>query len=282
MTSPSISQLVEELKKLHEQGRSLPLNGFGDVKHSNGGVEAFGSSTGGPYDENSDSLALVPFRCGSEHGMVVGVFTGNYKDMGTAVATGACSVELVQAFSSPLLSDADLAPALRKWTLNADARIHEFSESPLEDRRFGTVMGQRSDLRGIGCSVTVVAVFSNRVYGAHIGEGKAYLLRSGQAKKLTMEDTLAHDPGYRVGNHDFPNPETVILKAIGMNEAPPEPKVFRTHLVAGDRIVIGNLALSDEHLADLDNQPARETVVTLLKRIAPAQGYPAVVAAVTL
>ncbi len=282
MSPPSLAELATTLNRLQGKRQSLSLNAFGDVEQSVTGMVGFMRSTGGPYFKNPDNLALIPFRCGTEDGLVMGVFTGNYKDMGTAVAAGACAAELALAFSTPLLSEADIVPALRKWILDSDERIHEFSQISLEGFQFATVTKERSDLRGIGCSTTVLAVLSNRLYGVHLGEGKAFLLRNGQSKKLTVEHTLAHDPAYRAGDHDFPNPELIVLKVLGINEGTPDPLVFRADLKAGDRVVVGNLELADEHMSALEDRSAKAMVTTLLDRIAKDQAYPAAVGCVRL
>jgi serine/threonine protein phosphatase PrpC len=279
----SLRELEVLLNRFHAEQRALPLNGFGSVQLSMPGLEAAGASTGGPYLRNSDNLGVFPFACGGRHGLVLGVCTGNYKDMASAVAAGACIAELSECFASPLRSEADLAPTLRKWVLQSHERIQELSHTPFRELGFPMVTGQRDTLRGIGCSVTAVAVLSHRLYGIQVGDGRAFLIREGQSKKLTIEHTLAHEPAYRSGPFEIDHPELVVVRVLGVSEHPATPDVFRLDLESEDRIVLGNPTLSHPHTRDLPGQCALATVEELLARIAEGEQWcPAMVACIHL
>jgi serine/threonine protein phosphatase PrpC len=269
------------LNRLYAELRALPLNGFGTVQLSVPGLEAAGASAGGPYTRNCDNLGVFPFSCGEQQGLVLGVCTGNYKDMASAVAAGACITELTECFASPLRSEADLVPTLRKWVLQSHERIQELSQSPVRELAFPRVTSNHDTLRGIGCSVTTVAVLSHRLYGVHLGNGRAFLMRQGQSKKLTIEHTLANEPAFRSGHFEIEHPELVVVRVLGVRDRPATPDVFRMDLEAEDRIVLGNPALSHSNTQHLPRKPALATVEELLARIASDEQWcPAAVACI--
>jgi hypothetical protein len=211
------------------------------------------------------------------------VCTGNYKDMASAVAAGTCIVELTECFASPLRSEADLAPTFRKWVLHSHESIQELSHTPFRELGFARVTGKRDTLRGIGCSVTAVAVLPHRLYGIHVGDGRAFLIREGQSKKLTIEHTLAHEPAFRSGHFEIDQPELVVVRVLGVSEHAATPDVFRLDLESDDRIVLGNPALSHPHTRDLSGQSAQAVAEELLARIADDQQWcPAAVACIQL
>ena len=204
---------------------------------------------GGCILGNVDNACLAPFDCGAEHGLLFGVLTGNYKDEGCGVASAIAALALLEEFAPRLTSSADIVPALRRAAIAAHQRIFAAKDWAVAPDRFRTVMGKRRDLRAIGCSLTAVAVRSSELHGIHVGEGRAFLIRNGATKKLTIEHTLNHDPNYRESVRRNPAdacmaPELVIMHALGVSEKLPRMDVFKLELFLHDAIVIGNLALS--------------------------------------
>lgn len=192
VTSSSLLDLEEALSRLAAQHRAMQLGQFGSLSQSAPPLRAAAAASGGPYSLNCDNVGLNPFRCGEEHGIALGVCTGNSKDMGCAVASGAAVRVLANTFRTTLLSEADLVPALRRAAIETNDAVLRLQNAPLGSYEFGISAGTRDNLKGIGTSMTVVAAIPSRACGVHIGEGKAYLLRHGVAKKLTMRNVRSN------------------------------------------------------------------------------------------
>lgn len=267
MLSSLLTSLANQLRTLSARGRALPLTEFGSLRERLSGLSGAIDLVAGTYWRSCDNVGLLPVQCGTAQGLVLAVSTGNCKDMGTAIASGAAMVELAACFESPLLSEADLVPTLRTWMLRSDERIRALSAEPTEGLGFGTVNGTRSHLRGIGCAATAVAVLPHRLYGIHLGDGKAFLVRDGKSKKLTIEHTLANDPAFRKRDLEHEGAEFVVLRILGLSESSPAPDVFRIDLRQGDRIVLGNGELTHEDTQELPDDGASSTVSLLLSRI---------------
>jgi hypothetical protein len=127
------------------------------VTAASGSLSGAATSVSDLRRRNCDSVVLREFACGDERGLLLAVLTGNYKDDGTAVASSIGAVALADAFNEPLLSEADIVPALRRAAIHANDDILRVSKAPVGAYAFGTVMGSRSTMTGIGASMTAVA-----------------------------------------------------------------------------------------------------------------------------
>lgn len=208
---------------------------------------------GGMFRLATDAVALRRFECGDSAGLVLAIATGNEKDEGSAYAATAAVVAVLEAFHEPLLSEADLPPVLRRAILDAHDAIVAVGREPLP-RSLATAFGPRRSLRGIGASLTVVAIRPGRLHGVHVGEGRAFLRRDAKTQKLTLEHTLANTAEFRRRDGDWRDAGelleamagSVVVKVLGVTPEAPQPDVFRCELSAGDQVVVGNMLLSTE------------------------------------
>ncbi|MCA9624344.1 MAG: hypothetical protein KC731_35220 [Myxococcales bacterium] len=282
-TAPeSIDEVHRAIGELAAEGAAVPLAAFGRVNARAGSLVGAAATENEGRRANSDAILLRELACGEERGLLLGVMTGNYKDMGTAVASSLAAIALAAAFAEPLLSEADVVPALRRAAIHAHDGIYGLATMPLGDFRFETVMGARDSLRGIGTSLTAVAVLRRRVFGVHCGDGKAFLYRDGKLRKLALEHTLDHAPGFRQWPQrpEVLQPELIVMNVLGMSADPPKVDVFRTDLEDGDRLVVGGMGVFDELVARILASPDAAPAGSYRQRAsAPAATTNALVAA---
>jgi hypothetical protein len=191
-----IDGLIHNLREDVAAGRTPGLGQYGSVRLSTPQLDGAAGSLRSQrcWAQNCDSLALGKFSASGATGIVLAVFTGNYKDEGCGVASAAGALSILSEFREPFRCEADLLPALRRGTERAHQEVCRLRSVKLGNYQYATVMGQRRDLQGIGASVTAVALRPDRLDGVHIGEGRAYLVRGGIANKLALEHTLANHP----------------------------------------------------------------------------------------
>ncbi len=103
------------------------------------------------------------------------------------------------------------------------------------------------------CTLTVVAIEGDRLYGLNLGDSPAFIFQNGQLRELTQRHTL-NQPGL----------EHVVTQALG--SAPEiEPHLFETQISDGDQILL----LSD----GVTNALSLPELTQLLIRRAPAVTY---------
>ena len=74
-------------------------------------------------------------------------------------------------------SDDQPGPALTNALERAHQKVHRMSRD-------------QPELAGMGTTCTAVAVLGNRLWFAHVGDSRAYLLRDGRLKQLTSDHSL--------------------------------------------------------------------------------------------
>lgn len=224
-------------------GRTLPLGGRGSRQAREGSITAFASSEHGWFDLNTSGYAVLPLP--TIRGVLAGVFLGNEKDSGGAVAAGACASSLIECVAEEW-TRADIVPGLRRFVLRAHDAIEMLAAEAVDPATFPTVGAPRRRLTGIGAVALAVVVTVDEVHGIHVGDAQSFLLRDGSARRLTVPDTLDHVPGQRPGDPGrYPGAEHVVLQVLGMG-ALPEPTLFRFAVEPGDAILLGSQALDRE------------------------------------
>jgi serine/threonine protein phosphatase PrpC len=174
---------------------------------------------------------------------------GNYKDEASVVAAEACIAAFADEFDRGLISEADVAPALRRAVLAAHESSWVLSGEDIPAGLFSTVMGPRKDLRGIGASVVAAFLTSAGAWVVSIGECPAWVVREGRASRLNHPHTLANDPAYRAAVRRDPSQaiefaDSVVTKVLGLTLEPPAFDVTRLELRSRDLVVLGNDWLS--------------------------------------
>lgn len=270
--------LVELRSRLEEEAtreRALELGGRGRLSLHSGALAVEASSRQGRFDTNTNAVAASQTILDDTVG--VGVFLGNQKDAGSAVAAGACALALLESLDEPWRSSADIVPSLRRFVLRAHDWIGELTTEPLGGV-YPTLFGPRRTLEGIGAAALAVVVRPHGVEGIHVGDARSYLIREGEVRALTLPHTLDRMPGQR-GLDPLLGAEHVVVRVLGLAE--PEADVFRLALQPGDALVLGNQALDAEllrrhwpHLDALDEamQSGRPDLPPALVAVRPLDG----------
>lgn len=126
------------------------------------------------------------------------------------------------------------ASALRDATVAANSRIHAYARLHPEHR-------------GMGTTATVAGLFGNTVYVAQVGDSRAYLLRDGQAKQLTKDQSLMQrlvEAGEMTQEQaEASDRRNIILQALGPD---PQVTIDLTHqrLRRGDTLILCSDGLS--------------------------------------
>lgn len=79
--------------------------------------------------------------------------------------------------TAPLGTEETFATNLRRAVEGANGELHEYAV-------------QHPEVRGMGTTATVVGVWRDRIYLAQIGDSRAYLIRDGNARQLTRDQSL--------------------------------------------------------------------------------------------
>ncbi|MEZ4295685.1 MAG: hypothetical protein R3B70_11965 [Polyangiaceae bacterium] len=201
---------------------------------------------------NTDNVLLQRFRAGADQGLLLAICAGSSKDEGGCVAAGATACEYLDAFERGLLSEADVAPTLRRATLAAHDAVLKMSRQPLADLPpLHTVAGARTSLKGIGAATIAIAAVAGRLWVVHVGGCRAYLLRDGRLRKLNLEHTLSYVPEYRQMTKSDPSAaheaaDYLWTRSLGTAENAPNFDVSRMELLPGDRALVGSDALTDQ------------------------------------
>src|SRR5262249_30304830 len=95
--------------------------------------------------------------------------------------------------TKPMLAAADVAPALRRAILAADAAIATLAEVATVDMRAVGYAGPstRRNLAGIGASVVAAVLIEGLVFLGHVGENSAVVVRGGNMLRLSQEHVVA-------------------------------------------------------------------------------------------
>lgn len=154
-----------------------------------------------------------------------------------------------------------------------------------------------SQMRGMGTTMTVAAIMDGRLYTAHVGDSRAYLIRDGAIHQLTVDHTWAQE-AIEAGRltaaeaKQHPN-RNVIKRYMGIQADlevdfrlanPDDPTQRPTEanqgllLRPGDTILLCSDGLSDmisdeDILQEVDNHPPQPAARRLTMRARQAGGY---------
>ncbi len=163
--------------------------------------------TGMPVEFDGVPYSVAP----ASHGLLFLVADG----MG-----GAASGELASSMAGDVVLDvlreswidatgpsADVfAEALRDATEAANTRIHQYSR-------------ENPEHRGMGTTATIAGLFRDRLFLAQVGDSRAYLVRDGQARQLTKDQSLMQrlvEAGELTQEEaDVSDRRNIILQALG-------------------------------------------------------------------
>lgn len=159
-------------------------------------------------------------------------------------------------------TDADREPAALRYAVS------------LANRRILDTMEQRTELAGMGTTLTALLVSRSRIHLIHLGDSRAYLLRSAKLRQLSDDHSLVAEQ-VKAGVMTPTQARTsahrhVITRALGINEVV-APDLRRESVKAGDVFLLCSDGLTEM----IDDR----TIATLLKKSPPAEAVQKLIAA---
>lgn len=126
-------------------------------------------------------------------------------------------------------------------------------------RQLTALAEENQALRGTGTTLVVVIVAGLRIYAAHIGDSRVYLLHQGELKRLTRDHTLVQalvDEGSISPEEAADHPRRSVLVRTLQDGSPPDPDLFEIQCHIGDRLLL----CSDGVTAVLDDQAIQQVL----------------------
>ncbi|HNN96029.1 MAG TPA: hypothetical protein PKI03_27330 [Pseudomonadota bacterium] len=214
--------LIQEFAALAQRGVIPPLGENGDASVTVAG-RVVGAALNAYGQFFSGAQSTASFLLAADGGRLVGaVCQGNEKHTSTMVA-GAIALSEIYQHTLGSGRSSDLGADVRRGFERAHHRIREINlrDVPLRRWTFASCFTSTvKDLRGIGCSVTALAVEGTAAAVAHIGEGRALRQRAGRLERLTADHTLGGQPEYLAkGSRELAEFHAeVVLKLLGYTE----------------------------------------------------------------
>lgn len=133
--------------------------------------------------------------------------------------------ELIGA--APQVDEAEFALALAEAIQYANTSIHKKAEATAHER-------------GMGCTVTAAAVLGRRLLAAQVGDSRAYLIRGGEIKQLTEDQTLGNylaalNPA--AAKEISPSSHNILTQAVG-SAATVKARITYVDLVSEDYLLV--------------------------------------------
>jgi protein phosphatase len=168
--------------------------------------------------------------------------------MGGAAAGEIASELAVKTIRESLMEQpfgVDVSDHLRRATEKANEKIWSLSQ-------------ENTELTGMGATVTAALVHGTIAYIAQVGDSRAYLIRGGQTRQVTKDQSLAQmlvDAGAIQPEQVASVPQNVIMQALGTQ---PNVRVAMTtlQLYRDDHLVLCSDGLSNK----IDPQEMREII----------------------
>ena len=118
----------------------------------------------------------------------------------------------------------------------------------LANRRIHESVGKNTALAGMGTTLTALLVRRKRIFLAHIGDSRAYLLRSGRLAQLTVDHSVVAEQvraGVLTAAQARSSPyRHVITRALGL-DAEAVPDLTEQPLQRGDRYLLCSDGLTE-------------------------------------
>jgi protein phosphatase len=166
--------------------------------------------------ENEDNYILEPTA------MIFGIADG----IGGLPGGAEAALETVQVIVRELLANpADGVP-------NLEAAVHKANRAVVAKSY------EISPVMGIGSTLTFGAVYNHKMYFAHVGDSRAYLLRAGTLENITEDHSVENEARNRLASgeviHYHESNRAALTRCIGQ-PSPPEVDLSTRPLIAGDR-----------------------------------------------
>lgn len=196
-------------------------------------------------DGISNDISYIPFI----YIIADGMGGHNAGDFASRIAVEYISSHLAERYTD-IKTSRDLISMLNKYIADANFRIYELSKS---DPSFS----------GMGTTLTLAVIFEDRVYIAHVGDSRCYMVRDSTVKQITRDHSLVQellDNGSITRDEMDVHPEkNVITRALG-TDTTLKVDYFDEQLVDGDIILLCTDGLTNSiHIEDYITKLPKDT-----------------------
>lgn len=165
-------------------------------------------------------------------------------DVASRVAIETVTQHLQHLLATPNLSHATLATALEQAVLQANQTLSEQNDQ-----------AQRQARDRMGTTLVIAVVYGARFYLAHLGDSRAYQIRPGGCRQITLDDDVASREmrlGHSLYHEALRNPGSgSLVQAIGMADSQYLHPTVQMQVLAEDSLVlICSDGLSDNDLVE--------------------------------
>lgn len=183
----------------------------------------------GPRPANEDScLVLTRDDLGDSADGLLVIADGMGGRASGATASGITVEAVRRAFTSGMHTESDIGALLSRSLEDANAAVV---------REAGT----RPELQGMGTTCVAAVVKDGRLFTAHVGDSRGYLLRDGRLLRLTEDHSIVAE---KVRSGEMTEDQArrsrfrnVITRAIGLDDSV-EPEAGSTDLRPGDVVLL--------------------------------------------
>lgn len=133
---------------------------------------------------------------------------------------GAAAGEVASEMAASIIFS-ELAQRWRDRGAPTPTRVPQYLVDALEvaNREIHAYASVRPELKGMGTTATAAAVLDGRLYVGHVGDSRAYLVRDGQARRITKDHSLTQhllDTGALTPEAAATSPQrSTLLRALG-------------------------------------------------------------------
>ena len=223
-------------------------------RKSDGVSTAIASSS--PLFPGTARVLLMPWRTG----LALGLFLGNDKDGGTAVAVGIAAVEAAAAITANQGTPGEIARLAFARAHNLISSVASGVSTVEHGWNLQSVAGPRRSLAGIATAMMLCLVEGESATIAHLGDPAAVLVTPGGVRTIATPHTLIHDEGYLAavrGDPDaaVPMPERIALRAVGLGQES-VPEVVQCGLEPDFLLMLGDGNLEERAGGVSSREPA--------------------------
>ena len=207
------------------ESKTLPLRGWGAVAEPALALDAAAVSIAGPRPDNQDAALASP--------RLLAVADGVGGNVGGAQASTVAVQALTRAGAADLVAGVAAAST-----------------------RLGVALDDQPHLKGMATTLTAVALVDGQFVIGHVGDSRAYLLRDGELRQLTHDQTVVQslvDAGVITEEQARTHPlRSVVLGALhGVEDDLTHLELSRIPARPGDRVLVCSDGLSGVVRADL-------------------------------
>lgn len=139
-----------------------------------------GSHEGMSGKHNEDSYGIFAWKLGENQVMHLGVVADGVGGQIAGEIASRLTIETIGAYFDDQETINNISGHLEQAILAANEAVYNASQ-------------ENPDHRGMSTTVAMAAIVDNRLYTAHVGDSRIYLLRDGRLKQISIDHTWAQE-----------------------------------------------------------------------------------------